>query len=131
MPIGGQLRVAHKGTEIIYDWSNEDSQKIEWAAFFSDCEHEVLEVTRGNRVTLTYNLFMSPFPSSVISASPTMGASPELYPLYRKVQALLEDPKFMANGKLSPNTAYSSNMIFQAAGSDSDARMLTLMPTTT
>ncbi|KAF9516031.1 hypothetical protein BS47DRAFT_1341356 [Hydnum rufescens UP504] len=29
---------------------------LEWVAFFSDCEHEVLPVTRGKRVTLSYTL---------------------------------------------------------------------------
>ncbi|KAF8328332.1 uncharacterized protein EI90DRAFT_3064848 [Cantharellus anzutake] len=29
---------------------------LEWVAFFSDCEHEVLPVTSGNRVTLTFTL---------------------------------------------------------------------------
>jgi hypothetical protein len=28
-------------------------------ATYSDCEHEVLEVTRGHRVTLTYNLYFA------------------------------------------------------------------------
>ena len=27
---------------------------IKWAAFYSDVEHEILPVTEGHRVTLTY-----------------------------------------------------------------------------
>ena len=45
---GGQLRVSHQGSEKMWDWSSkeadEDGQVIHWAAFYSDCEHEVLEV---------------------------------------------------------------------------------------
>ncbi|KAL2359768.1 hypothetical protein RJZ56_007376 [Blastomyces dermatitidis] len=54
---GGQLAVRHQGREVIYDWGPECDSQVQWAAFFSDCEHEVLEVTEGHRVTLTYNLF--------------------------------------------------------------------------
>ena len=111
---------------MIYDWSNENSQKIEWAAFFSDCEHEVLEVTGGNRVTLTYNLFMSPIASSAISASPVISADPEMYPLHRKAQALLQDPEFMKNGIFLSNILYTESNGSQAEESGFNAR--TLMP---
>ena len=54
---GGQLRVAHQGQERVFDWCQESTNAIQWAAFYSDCEHEVLEVKRGHRITLTYNLY--------------------------------------------------------------------------
>lgn len=54
---GGQLRVAHQGRETICDWSAQKGEAIKWAAFYSDCEHEVLEVISGHRITLTYNLY--------------------------------------------------------------------------
>lgn len=58
---GGQLKVRHKGEETTYDWSmladHAKTPHIEWAAFYSDCEHEVMEVSSGHRLTLTYNLF--------------------------------------------------------------------------
>ncbi|EWY95012.1 hypothetical protein FOYG_04147 [Fusarium oxysporum NRRL 32931] len=54
---GGQLAVRHGGREIVFDWALKSADTIQWAAFFSDCEHEVLQVTEGHRVTLTYNLF--------------------------------------------------------------------------
>ena len=56
--VGGQLRVAHKGQETIIDWGQKEADKIQWAAFYSDCEHEVLEVKSGHRITLTYNLYV-------------------------------------------------------------------------
>ena len=54
---GGALVARHCGEQVVYDWSSpsEDPvQKIQWAAFFSDIEHEILPVTEGYRVTLTY-----------------------------------------------------------------------------
>ena len=54
---GGQLRIAHQGRETVCDWSAEKGDAVQWAAFYSDCEHEVLEVVSGHRITLTYNLY--------------------------------------------------------------------------
>ena len=56
---GGELMVRHDKQEIKYDWSStasDTSSTLHWAAFFSDVEHEVLPVSEGYRVTLTYNL---------------------------------------------------------------------------
>ena len=56
---GGELIVRHHKQEIKYDWSStasDTSSTLYWAAFFSDVEHEVLPVSDGYRVTLTYNL---------------------------------------------------------------------------
>jgi len=55
---GGEL-VAHHQKEKKYDWFFPASNPLDdlcWIAFFSDIEHEVLPVTEGYRVTLTYNL---------------------------------------------------------------------------
>lgn len=41
---------------MTFDWGN-NTQSIQFAAFYSDVEHEVLEVHSGHRVTLTYNLY--------------------------------------------------------------------------
>ena len=43
----------------MFDWAQHSSSQLQWAAIFSDCEHEVLEVTSGHRVTLTYNLYVT------------------------------------------------------------------------
>ncbi|KAF7943702.1 uncharacterized protein EAE97_005772 [Botrytis byssoidea] len=45
---GGQLRITHRDSNTFFDWGNK-SDSIQWAAFYSDCEHEVLEVTSGHR----------------------------------------------------------------------------------
>lgn len=41
---------------MTFDWGK-STQNIQFAAFYSDVEHEVLEVQSGHRVTLTYNLY--------------------------------------------------------------------------
>ena len=58
---GGELAVRFAGKEMVFDWSSnaEDEETvISWAAFYSDCEHEVFEVTSGHRVTLTCTYFL-------------------------------------------------------------------------
>lgn len=61
---GGQLVVRNAGQEVTFDWSMSnrnrfDEPSVNWAAFYSDCEHEVLPVATGYRVTLTYNLYVT------------------------------------------------------------------------
>ncbi|KAL6061725.1 Fe2OG dioxygenase domain-containing protein [Balamuthia mandrillaris] len=48
-----------KQDQVTVDWSSgpEVPKQIRWAAFYSDCEHEILPVTDGYRVTITYNLY--------------------------------------------------------------------------
>ena len=64
---GGALVTRHQGREVTFDWSS--STTTHWAAFFSDVEHEVLPVTSGHRITLTYNLYYSAPMSGVKDAS--------------------------------------------------------------
>ncbi|WIA37493.1 hypothetical protein OEZ86_014407 [Tetradesmus obliquus] len=63
---GGQLLLRHVDhnssaapSTRTYDWSasaDAAPQGLQWAAFYADTEHEVLPVTEGHRMTLTYNL---------------------------------------------------------------------------
>ena len=58
----------HAGKEVVFDWATSAAERkvqstVDWAAFYSDCEHEVLEVSKGHRVTLTYNLYVTRKPS--------------------------------------------------------------------
>ena len=92
---GGQLRVAHSGEETIYDWGNQNDI-VQWAAFYSDCEHEVYEVTAGHRITLTYNLYaydqldgFNQEPSKIDRDS---------YALYHRVKEALASPQFFPEG---------------------------------
>lgn len=62
---GGQLRVKDE----IFDWGpNCKDDHIQWVSFFSDCEHEVLPVTSGTRITIAYNLIRC-FNTEVMSIS--------------------------------------------------------------
>ncbi|KAF2649770.1 hypothetical protein K491DRAFT_683553 [Lophiostoma macrostomum CBS 122681] len=97
---GGQLVVRHAGHVMTFDWgitgSNSGLGGIQWAAFYSDCEHEVLEVIEGYRITLTYNLYYSPGVGDLAGNSPAMDI--KQLPLFNKVKAALDDPAFLAEG---------------------------------
>jgi hypothetical protein len=97
--LGGQLRVAHKGKERVYldkpdYW---DLGSIRWIAFYSDCEHEVLPVTAGHRVTLTYQLYVSEHIGGLVQPQLQIPDS-KSYPVYRCIKDLLASPNFMKNG---------------------------------
>ena len=94
--VGGQLRVAHKGKETITDWGQREADKIQWAAFYSDCEHEVLEVKNGHRITLTYNLYVRERVGGIIRHKQSV--SSDVCGLSYKVKKLLRDPAFMTKG---------------------------------
>ncbi|KAI9754237.1 MAG: hypothetical protein M1815_005735 [Lichina confinis] len=95
-PSGGQLRVAHAGDEKTWDWSVTDGKEISWAAFYSDCEHEVLEVAEGHRITLTYNLYVSERVGGALRNSPTI--DPRSYGLSNSAKEILGRPNFLRRG---------------------------------
>lgn len=94
---GGQLQIRHHGEQMLYDWGNDDANTVSWAAFYSDCEHEVFEVTSGHRITLTYNLYISEHLGSIMQSFPT--ADPKMYPAYKKMEQALKDPAFLSKGR--------------------------------
>lgn len=53
---GGELIVRHNQEEIRIDLSSHQESEILFAAFYCDCEHEVLPVDSGHRLCLVYNL---------------------------------------------------------------------------
>jgi len=57
---GGELLVRHGGREIRCELGTDEPSEIRYAAFFADCEHEVLPVTEGCRICLVYNLIQAP-----------------------------------------------------------------------
>ena len=94
---GGALVTRHHQQEVKFDWSSSSEspmQKLSWAAFFSDVEHEVLPVTAGYRITLTYNLYGPK--SSVSTLHPTLDITTS--PLYRELRSALSSPIFMRDG---------------------------------
>ena len=101
---GGELIVRHHKQEIKYDWSltaSDTSSTLHWAAFFSDVEHEILPVSEGYRVTLTYNLsYQSKASDSTIDIKTCS--------FYELLQATLSNPVFMRDGGvLGFNSHYS------------------------
>ena len=90
---GGALSVRHQSKEVVFDWSSNPAQKIQWAAFFSDVEHEVLPVADGYRVTLTYNLCHSEKIGSQVAS-----VDPKQSPFYKELAAALGNPHFMREG---------------------------------
>ena len=56
---GGEIVVRHKGHETVIEMQGGEPSEISWAAFYSDCEHEVRPVLDGNRVVLVYSLVLS------------------------------------------------------------------------
>ena len=90
---GGELVVRHK-KEIRYDWSlpvSDPFNGLQWAAFFSNIEHEVLPVTEGYQVTLTYNLYYGTNSSRSLIDIKTN-------PFYKTLQAAQSHPIFMCDG---------------------------------
>ena len=74
---------------------------MHWAAFFSDIEHEVLPVSEGYRVTLTYNL-------SYHSKASESTFDVKKYSFYKFLQAILSNPVFVHDGGvLGFNSHYS------------------------
>ena len=55
---GGKIVVEHKGDRVEIDLDSEDRSELTYAAFYSDCRHEVLPLRSGYRVCLVYNLIL-------------------------------------------------------------------------
>jgi hypothetical protein len=54
-------------SDHVFDWgtlSTSSPMEVQWAAFYSDCPHEIFPVTTGNRITMTYNLMAASAPLS-------------------------------------------------------------------
>jgi hypothetical protein len=99
---GGILSVSHQGNAVGFDWSasssTDQAPRIQWAAFYSDCCHEVQEVTAGHRVTLTYNLYASRGSGLLAGKNHSMDAT--RLPVHRPLVNLLRSPTFMSEGGL-------------------------------
>ena len=89
---GGELVTRHRGRQVTFNWTTK-SDAIQWAAFYSNVEHEVLPVTSGNRITLTYNLYWQrDLPMLPISVDITAN------PFYCSLSSALHTPHFMRDG---------------------------------
>ncbi|KPM45152.1 hypothetical protein AK830_g1334 [Neonectria ditissima] len=96
---GGALEVRHGDQVLTFDWAScasSDSPQIQWAAFYSDCEHEVFPVQSGHRITLTYNLYATSG-NSQLSNRPNALDTAQM-PLYRHLEAAINDDTFLPDG---------------------------------
>ena len=94
----GSLVLRHRKQEVVYDWSStpdHPARTIKWAAFFSNIEHEILPVTSGHRVTLTYNLYRE---GSEMLVPALSLSSPETTAFKRHFIGALSNPHFMRTG---------------------------------
>jgi hypothetical protein len=82
----------------MYDWSSKSANSIQWAAFFSDCEHEVLEVKQGHRITLTYNLFWADGEPPIM-ATKQNAVDPQSLQFYAILERLYQNPFFLPDGR--------------------------------
>ena len=89
---GGALVTRHGDQELVFDWSSlpgSPPSEVSWAAFFSDVEHEILPVSAGHRLTLTYNLF---------AVQERLHSIPSGNPFYNCLQTAIGTPHFMRGG---------------------------------
>ncbi|OJJ43939.1 hypothetical protein ASPZODRAFT_72321 [Penicilliopsis zonata CBS 506.65] len=92
---GGQLIVRHHGKTVSFDWSSSSGSTIQWAAFYSDCEHEIEQISTGHRITLTYNLVVSE-PGYCDLPSPVV--DPKSLPLYAMLKDMVAKPGALDKG---------------------------------
>ncbi|KAJ5810586.1 uncharacterized protein N7503_002804 [Penicillium pulvis] len=92
---GGNLIVRHNGKEIDFDWEHQSADVIQWAAFYSDCEHEIKTITEGDRITLTYNLCIA---EPLEADAPISLLDAKRLALYEELKSTLQNPGFMPKG---------------------------------
>ncbi|XP_006464088.1 hypothetical protein AGABI2DRAFT_52087, partial [Agaricus bisporus var. bisporus H97] len=67
---GGNLNLRHRTRQLSFDAAallqSASPTSVAYVAFYSDVDHEVLEVTSGHRITITFNLYFDDFRAPVI-----------------------------------------------------------------
>ena len=89
---GGALAARYGDQVVIFDWSSlpdDPLSEVCWAAYFSDVEHEILPVTSGHCLTLTYNLY---------AIQERLHSVPSGSPFYSCLQRAISTPHFMRDG---------------------------------
>ena len=98
---GGEFVLRHKDREWTVDANtlnySQPSPSVTYIAFYRDIEHEVLKVSSGCRVTLTYNLYLvDPTPSAQVpSVVPNLR---DISNLQSTLHELLSSPEFLPDG---------------------------------
>jgi len=97
---GGELVLRHKDHEWKFNAKTltafQPSSSLAYVAFYSDIEHEVLKVTSGRRVTVTYNLYLVDQSSKPEAQGVTV--NPQNVSFQTTLQGLLKSPEFLPNG---------------------------------
>ncbi|KAK6814047.1 hypothetical protein RU639_010478 [Aspergillus parasiticus] len=94
---GDNLLVRHRGKEVDFDWAPKSATAIQWAAFYSDCSHEIKTVTEGARLTLTYYLCVT-MPEHASKVIPSSLVEPWTLPIYGQLDAFFHNSQFLPNG---------------------------------
>ena len=106
---GGELVLRHKDCEWTFDanrlTSSQRTPSLAYVAFYSDIEHEVLKITSGSRVTITYNLFLVPQNLHLRSPGSSHSYAASVRPDIKEatnfqgiLHQLLQKPEFMPDG---------------------------------
>ncbi|KAI0250477.1 hypothetical protein BJV78DRAFT_1393596, partial [Lactifluus subvellereus] len=103
---GGALLLQHRSQEWRFDsatvLSVAEPSLIAYTVFFHDIEHEVLPVTSGHRVTLTYNLYFDederPSAKDLVSEPPSALQEENEWMFRSAFKALLNNPAFLPDG---------------------------------
>ncbi|MCI0638191.1 MAG: hypothetical protein L0Y72_30250 [Gemmataceae bacterium] len=98
--MNGNLVLSHRGVVQKFDWGSviaeqDPPNRMHWAAFFGDVDHEIERIWGGARVTLTYHLLRR-----AKGGAPTrIVARQDLAPRIEAAwQALLADKSFLPRG---------------------------------
>jgi len=99
---GGELVLRHKGHEWKIDakvlTAPQTSPSLAYVAFCSEVEHEVLKVTTGHRVMVTYDLYLVD-PSWKQAGAPAVTRNTEYASNFQgTLQELLKSPEFLPGG---------------------------------
>lgn len=100
---GGELVLRHKDREWTFDanalMALRSSPSLAYVAFYSDIEHEVLTVTSGQRITLTYNLYATPSDPIPKMAALAITPDPNGFSSFQNtLRGRLGSPEFLPNG---------------------------------
>lgn len=91
---GGPLILYHHGNKMEYQWANSSTPKspvVHWAAFFNGTKHQLLPVTSGFCITLTYDLY---------SAEQRLTSLPSGNAFCQMFDQMMIHPHFMRHGGL-------------------------------
>lgn len=100
---GGESILRHKQHEAKFDWSNQKQKQnpgaLSWVFFYSNIEHEILPVTSGHRLTLSYDVYRKPGEMHYRpEIQPIRVLDAHTLPLSSSLRSSISDPHFLANG---------------------------------